>query len=276
MSGLDEFKEVKKHLEKELKLYQAKKDNMETITAEIHAVIDIAEEVKIKADSLKENSSKIDTINSRIEALQQSYSNLDSRISELNENEDLINKSLMSLEKMDIIASSLDKRLGSFQNVADKTERKVEKLKEYLGGIEQNTLILKSKEKEIKDVHDKFNELESLTEHVEARMNQILAMMNKVEKMHDAIDQTDNRLKEMYDKTDKKMKQFSDFIQSMGSSGVISKQMKKDSSVDKNINENVIRTVRELSSKGWDSTDISSKLMIDENTIRLIINTAEM
>ncbi|HPW52136.1 MAG TPA: hypothetical protein PKV85_07230, partial [Spirochaetota bacterium] len=132
------------------------------------------------------------------------------------------------------------------------------------------------KEKEIKDVHDKFNELESLTEHVEARMNQILAMMNKVEKMHDAIDQTDNRLKEMYDKTDKKMKQFSDFIQSMGSSGVISKQMKKDSSVDKNINENVIRTVRELSSKGWDSTDISSKLMIDENTIRLIINTAEM
>ncbi|HOU85771.1 MAG TPA: hypothetical protein PK158_13090 [Spirochaetota bacterium] len=107
-------------------------------------------------------------------------------------------------------------------------------------------------------------------------MNQILAMMNKVEKMHDAIDQTDNRLKEMYDKTDKKMKQFSDFIQSMGSSGVISKQMKKDSSVDKNINENVIRTVRELSSKGWDSTDISSKLMIDENTIRLIINTAEM
>jgi orotate phosphoribosyltransferase-like protein len=40
------------------------------------------------------------------------------------------------------------------------------------------------------------------------------------------------------------------------------------------INDGMVRTVRELSSKGWSSGEISKKLMLDENSVRLIINTA--
>jgi len=52
--------------------------------------------------------------------------------------------------------------------------------------------------------------------------------------------------------------------------------MKGDLPQVKNLNEGVIKTVRELSSRGWNSTDIAKKLMIDENSVRLIINTASV
>ena len=56
----------------------------------------------------------------------------------------------------------------------------------------------------------------------------------------------------------------------------IIKQVKAGSVPGKNINDNIIKTVRELSDKGWAPTDISRKLMIDENSIRFIINTTAL
>lgn len=276
MQNADEFREISRTVEKELKLYQNKKDKMETITAEIHAVIDLAEEVKSRADALREGGMKIDVMSGKIESLQQSYSALDNRIAELSEHESLITNALHSLEKMNVITNSIDARLGTYQAAVDKTEKKVNKMTEYLASIEKNTLILKSKENEIRGVQDKFMEIESLSDHLEERTKQLIAMLQKIEKMHDQIDETDTRLKDMYDQTDRKMRQFSDFIQSMGSNGPITKQMKKDIQLDRNINDSVIKTVRELSTKGWSADEISGKLMIDENTVRLIINTATM
>ena len=60
------------------------------------------------------------------------------------------------------------------------------------------------------------------------------------------------------------------------SAGPIAKQVKGELPIDKNINDSMVRTVRELSRKGWSSNEIAKKLLIDENSIRFIINTASM
>ncbi len=44
----------------------------------------------------------------------------------------------------------------------------------------------------------------------------------------------------------------------------------------KNVTEGTIKVVRELSSKGWSSGEISKKLMLDENSVRFIINTTSL
>ena len=87
---------------------------------------------------------------------------------------------------------------------------------------------------------------------------------------------TDNRLQDMFSQTDRKMKEFSDFIQAVDNNNPILKQVKADvkgAIPGRNLNDNIIKTVRELSGKGWEPEAISKKLMLDENSVRFIINT---
>jgi uncharacterized phage infection (PIP) family protein YhgE len=149
------------------------------------------------------------------------------------------------------------------------------KLREYLHDVEESTHILKTKEHEISDLKERFNELDSLSEYMEKRVDQLQAMIRKIENIRTDIDSTDVRLKQMFDETDKKMQQFSQFLQSVEPENLITKQMNADFiGSSKNINDGMVRTVRELSSRGWSSAEISKKLMMEENSVRLIINTA--
>jgi uncharacterized protein YoxC len=152
----------------------------------------------------------------------------------------------------------------------------VDKINQHLRDVEENTIILKTRESEIKEVKDKFGELDGLSEHMESRIKQIYAMFQKVETLRDEISMTDSHLQELFTETDRKMKQFADFIQAVDNNNPILKQVKGSSLAAKNINENVIHTVRDLSNKGWTSDEISKKLMMDENAVRLIINTSSL
>jgi chromosome segregation ATPase len=204
------------------------------------------------------------------------YSSLEARIAELHEYEDTISKNLESIQKTDLIIKSIDSRIAAFKNNTERSDKRVQKLIEYLQSIEENTLILKSREQEIKDVKDKFNELDGLTRHIEKRIDQIHAMFQKTESMREEIDDTDDRLKRMFDETDKKIKQFADILHSVEENNLISRQIKADYNLGKNINEGMIKAVRELSNKGWTSDEISQKLLIDENSVRFIINTSSL
>ncbi len=135
--------------------------------------------------------------------------------------------------------------------------------------------MLKSREQEIRDVKDKFGELEGLTgSHRKAHRPDTRDVSENG--IHaSVIDSTDSRLKDMFSQTDRKMKQFADFLQAVESSNPISRQMKSDLPPGKNLNDGVIKTVRELSSRGWSSNDIAKKLLMTR-TRSLIINTASV
>jgi chromosome segregation ATPase len=276
MEEAEEFKEAKKMLEKELKIYSAKREKLENIETEIHTLLDLTNDVRQRAELLEENSTKIDEVNYRINTLTENYVALDHKIAELEDYEATISKNLNRINRIDDIMTAVESKVSSFQKVVERSDKKVEKLKEYLQHIEENTLILKAREQEIIDVRDKFSELDGLSAHLEKRVEQINAMLTKVEKIHSDIDKTDVRLQNMFDETDQKMRQFSDFIQSVGSPTSITKKIKNDLPLEKNINENVIKTVRELSTRGWSSNEISEKLLLEENTVRFIINTASL
>jgi chromosome segregation ATPase len=275
-ADIDYIKELAKEFDREIRAYQNKKEKLADIESEIKSLQEMSDFALEKANSCQEQFSKIDAVSSRIDALVESYGSLELRIRELHEYEDVITKNLDSVNKADILMQSMEGKINTFQKVVDRADKRVDKINQHLHDVEENTLILKTRESDIKEVKDKFSELEGLSEHMESRIKQIYAMFQKVETLRDEISITDTRLQELFTETDKKMKQFADFIQAVDDNNPILKQVKGNTPAAKNFNENVIRTVRDLSNRGWTSDEISKKLMMDENAVRFIINTSSL
>ena len=275
VADIDQIKELKKSADKEIRTYYAKKEKLADIESEVRSLMEVNDLVVSKSDKLLESVSRVDAVNSRIDALSETYNVVEKRINELHQYEDIISRNLDSVTKSDIIIQTIDSRLQAFEKVVDRSDKRVEKIGSHLKRVEEETLILKTKENEIRDLRDRLNELDGLSDHMEERVKQIHAMFGKVETIRKEIDLTDNRLQEMFHQTDMKMREFSDFIQAVDNNNPILKQVKGDIKMmpGKNLSDNIVKTVRELSNKGWDPEAISKKLMVDENSVRFIINT---
>lgn len=275
-SDIEYVKELTKEFDREIRSYQNKKEKLTDIESEIRALQEMSDAAMEKAGCCQDQFSKIDAVSSRIDALVESYAGIEARIRELHEYEDVITRNLDSVNRADILIQSVEGKINAHQKVVERSERRVDKITQHLRGVEENLLILKTRESDIKEIKDKFSELDGLSEIMEARVKQIQAMFNKVDALRSEINSTDNRLQELFTQTDMKMRQFADFIQAVDNNNPILKQVKGGAAAPKNMNENVIKTVRELSNKGWSSDQISRKLMMDENAVRLIINTSSL
>ncbi len=275
-SDIEYVKELTKEFDREIRSYQNKKEKLADIESEIRALQEMSDAAMEKAGCCQDQFSKIDAVSSRIDALVESYAGIEARIRELHEYEDVITRNLDSVNRADILIQSVEGKINAHQKVVERSERRVDKITQHLRGVEENLLILKTRESDIKEIKDKFSELDGLSEIMEARVKQIQAMFNKVDALRSEINSTDNRLQELFTQTDMKMRQFADFIQAVDNNNPILKQVKGGAAAPKNMNENVIKTVRELSNKGWSSDQISRKLMMDENAVRLIINTSSL
>ena len=273
---VEQIKELQKSFEREIRSYQDKKGRLTEVEREIRGLKEISDIAINKANDLHDDVLNLDGVSSRIEVLSTSYTKLESRIKELQEYEDVISVNLENINKSDIMLKEIENKIDSYRKVIEKAEKRADKVNKNLHDFEESTLILKSRENEIKDVREKFDELDGLSSHMETRINQINAMFKKVEDIRGEIDITDHRLQEMYSETDRRMKQFADFIQAVDNNNPILKQVNEKAAPIRNVNENVVQTVRELSDKGWSSDEISKKMMMDENTVRLIINTTSI
>ncbi len=275
IADIDQIKELKKNAEREIRTFISKKEKLSDIEGEIRNLMEVNDLVITKSDKLLESVSRVDAVNSRIDGLSETYNMLERRINELHEYEDVITRNLDSVSKSDLIIQTIDSRIKSFEKTMERSDRRVEKITNSLKRIEEETLVLKTKESDIHELKDRLSELDGLSDHMEERVKQIHAMFQKIETVRREIDTTDNKLQEMFHQTDRKMKEFSDFIQAVDNNNPILKQVKGDikNMPGRNLNDNVVKTVRELSGKGWDPEAISRKLMIDENSVRFIINT---
>ncbi len=276
LDQIDDLKEVKKSVNAEIMAYHARKEKLEDIERNIHGLMEAGDLAITRSDQLQENLSKVDFVNNRMDALSESYTELESRIEELREYEELISQNLASANKSEAIVKNLDGKLKNYQKILDRSDKRIDKISHNLQEVEEKTIILKTRKAEISELKEKFDEVDGLSEVMEKRVEQIYAMFKKVEDLRLQIDETDNRLQVMYSRTDEKMREFSDFIQAVDAGNPILKQVNQDISFDKNINENVIRTVRELSDRGWGPDEIAKKMLIDENSIRFIINTTSL
>jgi chromosome segregation ATPase len=276
MNDIEKIKDFRKTVEKEIRIFETRKEKMSGFESEIKALMGLTDTVLGKADMLEDRGARIEQVSSRIDGLADTYRTLEKRIAELHEYDDVISKNLASITKTEFTITSIDERVKSFQKNIEKSEKKTEQLTKYLQSVEEQTLALKTKEQEIRDVKDKFTEIEGLSEHIERKIEQIYAMFQRIDTMKSEVDKTDSRLKTMYDETDKKMKQFADFIQAVETNSPIARQIKGDIPTGKNLNENTVKMVRELSGKGWSPAQISKQLLIEENSVRFIINTMSL
>jgi chromosome segregation ATPase len=275
--GIDEFREAKKQLDKEMKLYQSKRDSIAGVESEIQGILALADLAKNKTDSLELSASKIDQVENRIRALSDAYSGLDRKISDLHEYEAMISQNLDNINKIDVLVNTFEARINTFDKSIAGTEKKLSTLKQYLTRVEEQTITLKSRENEIMNVMDKFHELDSLSAHLDERIKQISAMMGRVESVRSEVERSDSQLQTVAAEANKKIKQLTDIVQSVPSETgghTITKTMKGNANITKGVNEAMMKMVRDLSIKGWTSSDISKSMMLEENTVRLIINTS--
>ncbi|MCL1833528.1 MAG: hypothetical protein FWG49_03405 [Leptospirales bacterium] len=278
VADIDQIKGLKKVAEKELKTYYNNKDRLSEIENDMKTLVELNHGVMKKSDELFDSMSKIDTVNAKIEGLSDIYKALERRIQELHEYEEMIAQNLSSISKSDITIQTIDNRIKAFEKIVDRTDKRIDKIGNNIKHVEAETINLKTKESDIRELRDRLNELDSLYDHLEERVKQINAMFTKVETIREEIDRTDNKLQDMFHQTDMKMREFSDFIQAVDKNNPIFKQVKGDIKMmpGKNLSENIVKTVRELSKKGWDPEAISKKLMVDENSVRFIINTTSL
>ncbi|MBP7583515.1 MAG: hypothetical protein KBA61_05755 [Spirochaetes bacterium] len=276
MEDVQKFKEIRRAVEKEIKVFESRREKVRGFEGEIQALLGLTDTVFGKVDTLEDKIARVDQVNARIDALAEGYRDLDARIHELHEYEDSIVKNLESVTRTELAINSIDSRVKAFQKSMERSEKKNEKMLAYLQSVEEKTLMLKTREQEITEVKDKFGELEGLSEHIERKIDQIHAMFTKLESMRKEVDTTDTRLRDMFDQTDRKMKQLADFLKAVDTNSPISKQVKGDIPMGKNLSEGTIKVVRELSGKGWTSGEISKKLLLDENSVRFIINTTSL
>jgi len=272
----EEFKELRKAINNEIHSYQARKSKLADVEASIQNLLETSDLALTRADLMKDNMSKIDFVNARIDALSESYSDLETRIEELREYEDLITKNLESANKSEILVKSVDTKLKTYQKVIERSDKKIENMTKHLQDVEEKTLILNTRRNDIQELKDKFDEIDGLSEVMSKRVDQIYAMFKKVETLREEIDETDVKLQNMFVRTDEKMREFVEFIQAVDTGSPIVKQVNKEMAPGKNMNEHLIRTVRELSGKGWSADAIAKKMLIDENSVRLIINTTSL
>ncbi len=276
MEDVQKFKDIRRAVEKEIKVFEVRREKMKGFEGEIQGLLGLTDTAFGKIESLEGMMGRVDQVNLRIDTLAETYRDLDARIHELHEYEDSIVKNLESVTRTEMLINSIDARVKSFQKVLERSEKKNEKITSHLQTVEEKTLMLKSRERDIAEVKDKFSELEGLSEHIERKIEQIHAMFQKLESMRKEVDHTDSRLKGMFDETDRKMKQLADFLKAVETNNPISRQVKEDMPLGKNISGGTIKVVRELSTKGWSSSEISKKLLLDENSVRFIINTTSL
>jgi len=276
LDDFESFKEIRKEVERELRSYQGKKDKFNDIESNIKSLLELHDLALLKSSDLDPKLKYIDSVENKINLLATTYDELDLKIEELREYEDMISKSIQSVQASEMIIKSIDGKIRSVQKITDNSDKKLEKVSKHLQEVEANTLILKSRENEIELVKDKFDELEGLSELMQSRISQVTAMFNKVEGLKNDIVNTDERLKNLFSKTDKKMREFADFIKAVDTNNPIVKQVNSNVTPGKNVNEHVIKTVRDLSDKGWEAEDIAKKLLLDENSVRFIINTSSI
>jgi DNA repair exonuclease SbcCD ATPase subunit len=280
VADIDQIKGLKKVAETELKKYYANKEKLSEIEGDMKSLIELNSSVVIKSDELFNSISRIDSVKARIDGLSDMYNAAERRIHELHQYEDIISQNLSSISKSEIIIQTIDNRIKAFEKVIDRSDKRIEKIGNNIKNVEAETINLKTKESDIRELRDRLNELDGLSDHLEERVKQIYAMFSKVEAIKTEIDRTDNKLQDMFHQTDMKMREFSDFIQAVDKNNPILKQVKGDIDIKmmpaKNLSENIVKTVRELSKKGWGPEAISKKLMVDENSVRFIINTTSL
>ncbi len=279
-SQLDQIRDIKKTADREVREFMSSKSKLVDVGSEIKGLLEANDQAVKTTENLFDKIAEVDSVRERIDSLAETYNLLDRQIDELRHYEDQISRNLDSVKKTENLMRSIDSRVTSSESAMNRYDKKLESMGKQINRIQEDTLLLKTKENDILEVSERLDSIESMSEILDERVKQIKAMLSKVEGIQQEIDRSDSKLQKMYDATDQKMRELSDFIQAVDNNSPIVKQVKGNLSngviPGKNLNDSMVRTVRELSDKGWDPESISRKLMIDENSIRFIINTMSL
>ena len=180
---------------------------------------------KINED-LKDYQQALDSSQGEVVQIKNFLSKVDD---ELYKYENTILKNLAAVSKSEGITNSLEDKLVKFQKIIDRSDKKIVKMNDHLKEVEEDTIILKARGKEIEEVKDKLNEIDSISLLIEKRIDQLYTMFQKIESLKKDLDHTDSKLKGMFNETDQKMKEFANFIQKVDSNNLIAKKISAES-----------------------------------------------
>ena len=276
IENTESLKDIRKSVDKEIYEYQSRKNKLKDVEDDIQKLMDRGDLAINLVDEMNAKIKHMDFINSRMNGLSQSYDDLDEKFRALREHETLINSSLDAVSRIEGLSNAVDAKITDFKNVVNLSEKRTERLDKKLQDVEKTALTIKSRINEIQELKNRLDDIDSTHEFLEEQSKQISTMYKKVEGLWQNINESETRLQNMSFQTDEKIKELATFIKSAGFDSIITKQINPNASPGKNINERLVKTVRELHERGWSAENISKKMAndIDESTVRLIINSA--
>ena len=276
IENTESLKDIRKSVDKEIYEYQSRKNKLKDVEDDIQKLMDRGDLAINLVDEMNAKIKHMDFINSRMNGLSQSYDDLDEKFRALREHETLINSSLDAVSRIEGLSNAVDTKITDFKNVVNLSEKRTERLDKKLQDVEKTALTIKSRINEIQELKNRLDDIDSTHEFLEEQSKQISTMYKKVEGLWQNINESETRLQNMSFQTDEKIKELATFIKSAGFDSIITKQINPNASPGKNINERLVKTVRELHERGWSAENISKKMAndIDESTVRLIINSA--
>ena len=276
IENTESLKDIRKSVDKEIYEYQSRKNKLKDVEDDIQQLMDRGDLAINLVDDMNAKIKQMDFINSRMNGLSQSYDDLDEKFRALREHESLINSSLDAVSRIEGLSNAVDTKITDFKNVVNLSEKRTERLDKKLQDVEKTALTIKSRINEIQELKNRLDDIDSTHEFLEEQSKQISTMYKKVEGLWQNINESETRLQNMSFQTDEKIKELATFIKSAGFDSIITKQINPNASPGKNINERLVKTVRELHERGWSAENISKKMAndIDESTVRLIINSA--
>lgn len=270
------IKEMQNNLENEIDRIQARENDLAEIDRKIDSLFEAVRDVKSIAGDISEK--------------EKSLKNIDETLNKYSAMETMIIDKMNSLEEtkkeIGIIHSMMAENKGDstelLQKIADiehglgiLTIRENE-LTENLEKVEMKASNLLQKDKEIRAVEAKFNQIEDLMGDLSERHTQVSALQGRMEylkkDMTEMKDELEGLLSEADEKFDK-LSAFFDVISATGGSASGSAAIKSKNDVD--MSKRKAATVKQLYDKfHWSSDIIAEKLNIEKSLVDTIINSS--
>ena len=229
-------------------------ENLEVVFKELK---EISETVDGKLDNIKgariiiQNvEEKINTINGKIDLLDKHYDEVESKDSQIVEY-------FKKIEGLKNISEDLRDRYGNIKKQYDDLEFKRSIYEKSFKEFEKEANLITKSEKKVAEVIDKFKQMDSLVEDLEARTEVI-------NKYREWLVKAETQIVNLNQDTDKKIKILETLLNNSSKSSVIKNKL-DDEGVKK-------ETVLKLRKQGWTIDEISKTLNLSAGEVEFILD----
>jgi chromosome segregation ATPase len=273
MERLSGLKDMRKDLEAEISKVEKRQKVIDEFEGSLSTVLNLSDSVTAKIKGLENNREKIDEIDRGMKRFSEIFRTIDTRFEEVLEHRAELDETNRKLQESSVRAEQFSQRAEEIEGGLEKVRKKAGTVFSFLKEIETKSLLLTSREEDIRAVEARFEEIEDLGIDLDERVKQIQSMAQKVEKMRSWMEKQQDELKELGYEAENKIQKLTDFMDGMETPGLLTKSMRSAPAVDSQQSKRDF--ILELAkNRKWTVDEISQHLNLDKGYVNTVLSTS--